>query len=376
MLPLNLFLQERRPFVCTLSSLFVQTVSTVGMVIKMSYRCCSLIDRFALNINGRIDTGKPVLSLCCEELPDTPKIPFAQTAEDSLRAFVGEGLLATVECAQVRDDSQRCFTAGCVNCAQFQEGEHSLSPLIRYVNLSMYPAPCQSRCIYCNVHRENQSVAGEAAKAAYEKLFDMLDLAQKSGILAPNAVWQVSSGEIAIHPYHDRIMKLVKGKTAAFYTNCMRFDEAVAQNLHENPNSAINLSIDCGTSETWKKVKGVDNFDEVLENLVKYHAASARPGQITLKYIIMPGLNDIYEDYLSLIEIMKAFEVKHLTLSRDTRTKYNMGEEGYIKLTGAAAYLLAMCYKDGFSNDMFTFTQEEQMETARLANEILQRGLV
>lgn len=119
----------------------------------------------------------------------------------------------------------------------------------------MYPAPCQSRCIYCNIPNENQSVTGDAAKTACEKLFDMLDLAERCGILAPNAVWQVSSGEIAIHPYHDRIMKLVQGKAAAFYTNCMKFDEAVAQNLHDNPNSTINLSVDSGTRETWKKSK-------------------------------------------------------------------------------------------------------------------------
>lgn len=342
----------------------------------MSYRGCSMIDRFALNINGRMDTGKPVLSLCCENLSNIPKIPFAGTVEDTLRAFVGEGLLTAIECARVTDDSQRHFTAGCIHCAQFQEGDHSISPLISYVNLSMYPAPCQSRCIYCNIPCEDQSVTSEAAKTAYGKLFDMLDLAQKSGILAPDAVWQVSSGEIAIHPYHDQIMRLVRGKRATFYTNCMKFDEAVAQNLHDNPNSAINLSIDCGTAETWKKIKGIDNFDNVLENLVKYHTASARPGQITLKYIIMPDINDIFEDYFSLMEIMKVLEVKHLTLSRDTRTKYDMSGEDFMKLAGAAAYLLAMCHKNGITNDMFTYSQEEQAETIRLANEILQKGLV
>lgn len=96
----------------------------------MSYRCCSMIERFALNVNGRIDTGEPVFSLCCENLPDIPKIPMAETAENTLRTFVGEGLLAAVECARVMDNSQRHFTAGCVNCAQFQEGEHNISPLM------------------------------------------------------------------------------------------------------------------------------------------------------------------------------------------------------------------------------------------------------
>ena len=342
----------------------------------MSYRCCSLIERFALNFNGRMDTGKPCISLCCENLSDIPKIPFAETAEDTLRAFVGEGLLAAVECARITKDSQRHFTAGCVNCAQFRESNYQINPIINYVNLSMYPAPCQCRCIYCLVHKTDQSVNNDVTRTAYEKLFDMLELAERCGILDPNAAWQISSGEIAIHPYRERIMRLVQGKRAMFYSNCMKFDEAVAQNLHDNPNSAINLSIDSGTPETWKKIKGIDNFDKVTENLSRYYAQSARPGQITLKYIILPDINDIYEDFQSLMEIMKVLEVKHLTLSRDGRKKYDMDRKERTKLIGAAAYLLAMCHKNGIANDMFTYTQEEQKEAISLAKEILARGQV
>lgn len=340
----------------------------------MSYRCCSLIANSALNINGRIDGGQPSITLCCEGIPGMPRIGFSETAEDSLRAFMGESALVAAECVRLRDDSKRHFTAGCVHCANFRENDYCIDGLIHYVNLSMYPAPCQSHCIYCSVHRENQDASGEAAKAAYEKLFDMLDLADQCGVIAPNATWQISSGEIAIHPYRDRIMRLVEGRAAVFYTNCMKYDEGVAKNLHDNPNSAINLSIDAGTPQTWKKIKGIDNFEKVLENLSRYRRASARPGQITMKYIVLPDINDIYEDYLSLMEILKGFEVKHLTLSRDTQKKYSITPEERVKLTGAAAYLLTLCHKNGITNDMFTYTQDEQAETVRLANEILRSG--
>lgn len=342
----------------------------------MSFRCCSMIQMSALNFNGRIETGEPVISLCCESLPNIPKISFKETAEDTLRAFVGERFLVLAECARSPKDSQRHFTAGCAGCAQFREGDYRTDGLIRYVNLSMYPAPCQCRCIYCSVHKADQSVNSDAARAAYEKLFDMLELAERCGILDPNAAWQISSGEIAIHPYRERIMRLVQSKRAMFYSNCMKFDEAVAQNLHDNPNSSINLSIDAGTPETWKKIKGSDNFDKVTENLSRYYAQSARPGQITLKYIILPDINDVYEDFQSLMEIMKVLEVKHLTLSRDVRKKYDMDRKERTKLIGAAAYLLAMCHKNGIANDMFTYTQEEQKEAISLAKEILARGQV
>lgn len=88
----------------------------------------------------------------------------------------------------------------------------------------------------------------------------------------------------------------------------------------------------------------------------------------------MPDINDIYEDYISLVEIMKALQVKHLTIARDTRKKYNMTPEDRVKLTGAAAYLLALCAKNEITNDMFTYTLEEQAETIQLAKEILLSG--
>ena len=343
----------------------------------MSYRCCPMIQMSALNVLGRIDTGESTLSLCCERVPNRPEVAFARSPEELLRSFVGECALVAAECAHITEDQQRYFTAGCTQCANFLEDKCSADGLIHYVNFSMYPAPCQSHCIYCIVHKDDGvSVNSDAVRAAYEKLFGVLELAERYGIVAPDAVWQVSSGEITIHPYRDRIMKLVRGKRTGFYTNCMKFDEEIAQNLHDNPNSFINLSIDAGTPETWEKVKGVDNFDKVTENLAKYYARSARPDQITLKYIVLPGINDVYEDYQSLMEIMKVLEVKHLSISRDTPKKYSIDQQERAKLTGAAAYLLAMCHKNGISYDMLTYTQEEQKAALRLAKEIFHRGQV
>ncbi len=197
--------------------------------------------------------------------------------------------------------------------------------MIHYVNLSMYPAPCQCKCIYCGVHKGESGAFNKAACGEYyEQLFETLDYAREIGLIAANATWQVSSGEIAIHPYKDRIFNLIKNQRVVFYTNCFIFDEGIAQNLSANPNSAINLSIDAGTPQTWLKVKGVNNFEDIAINLVKYFNASARPGQITLKYIVLPGINDNIQDYLSVIELMKILKVKHLTIARDTSIKYSI----------------------------------------------------
>lgn len=339
-----------------------------------------MIRAFALNFNGRINTDRKCLTLCCEPIDDLPASTLEDTPQETIERFIemcSNVIKESKEHAAHENAGKRLHTAGCANCANYIPGQWDGDGLIHYINLSMYPAPCQSKCIYCGVHSsESGRFTRETCSAAYEQMFDALDYARKKGLIAPGAFWQVSSGEIAIHPYRERIFNLVADQRATFFTNCFIFDEKVAENLSKNPNSAINFSIDAGTPQTWLKVKGVDNFKEVTENLAKYFGASSGPGQITLKYIILPGINDNMVDFLSVIGIMKVLRIKHLTIARDTSKKYEVASEESNKLLNASAYLLAMLYRKDISADMFTYTPNEREKVVALANELLHTGKV
>lgn len=343
----------------------------------VKYESCSMIEGLALQFNGRIDTGETCLALCCEGVPGVPGVPLGATGQETIEQFLekrDQVIAESRRCAVMGGSASRIHTAGCARCANFQKGRWPTAGRINYVNLSMYPAPCQCRCIYCGVAKEYAAADRAGMEAAYERMFDAIDYAKSSGLIAPDAVWQVSSGEITIHPYRERILDLVRGRRAMFYTNCFRFDPQIAENLKENPKSAINLSIDAGLPETWRRIKGFDNFEEVTANLARYYVESAQPGQITLKYIVLPGINDTLEDYLSLIEIMKTLKAPHLTISRDTSKKYTITEAERETLVGAAAYLAALCCQNGISNDMFTYTQAEQAAIVAFANEIMREN--
>lgn len=341
----------------------------------MEFKSCPMISNMYLNVNGRVDADQNVLTLCCEGIADKPAVAFQETGEESLKSFIGMRSLVVAESLKNATlKSKTHLSAGCLKCDKYQLGNHQLSMLISYVNLSMYPSPCQCRCCYCSVSKKWEDKP--EVHAAYEKLFDMLRLGKETGMISPNATWQISPGEITIHPYRKEIMKLVEGQRAIFYTNAFIYDEDIARNLHTNPQSAINLSIDSGTASTWKKIKGFDNFDQVTSNLVQYYKASSKAGQITLKYIILPDINDVYEDFVSLMEIIKILSVKHLTISRDTRKKYSHSDEYHVKMIGAAAYLVAMCLKNNVSFDMFTYTVDEQQLVMKQVQEILENGYV
>ncbi len=345
----------------------------------MSYYSCYFLKQMYLTFKGRIDDRYSSIALCCETVEDAPTIPYAETPEETLKNIIDKW-------RQIREESIRYGNTpppggasfACSKCPLYRKDEWESDGLIHEISLAIYPSPCQCRCIYCHVYETYDNVTPNSRTAeAYERLFGILESIKESGMLAPDFAWQVTCGEISIHPYKKRFLELVEGRPTLFFTNGFRYDEGIAQHLHENPKSALFLSIDAGLPETWHKVKGVNNFKTVLSNLTKYYHQSARDGQIRLKYIVLPGINDTWEDYVSLINIARSLKVQTVEISRDHVIKSSMNQGERTTLVSAAAYLLALCQKNGITVALYdlNYTLEEQEQMQKLAEEILQRGL-
>ena len=332
---------------------------------EVSYGC-HLLRQFALIFAGRVDTKDAGISFCCENLSDIPRIPLCNTGKESIENFITmrKKILASPQVALYK---------GCAKCSDWRQEKWQNESLIHYVNLSMYPSPCDCLCIYCgNYINDAEAFSRAEVTEGYEKAFDSLDYAKNEGLIASSVSWQVSVGEITIHPYKDRILDLVKNQSACFFTNCFRFDEKLGKNLAANPRSGINLSIDSGTPETWRKVKGVDNFKEITDNLASYYKNSSCDGQINLKYIVLPGINDSLEDYSCVIELMKNCGVKALAVSRDVRYKYNKSKEETGKLICSTGTLVAMLIKNGLKyNIMSHFSPSECVNIETFAEKLL-----
>ncbi|MDR0804449.1 MAG: hypothetical protein LBN42_01520 [Oscillospiraceae bacterium] len=331
-----------------------------------------MIEGFFLSINGEINIGRKCITLCCENLANVPGVAFAATPKETIDNFreLRDNIIAESKAFAVSGSqpAERKYTSVCNKCVNYLPDEWQSDGLIHYVNLSMYPAPCQCKCIYCYVNRtENAKDAADS----YETLFALIEYAKEKNLIIPSAFWQVSTGEITIHPFKKRIIDLVRGRKTIFYTNTFMFDTDIAENMRVSPNSAINLSIDSGIPQTWHKVKGVDNFGKVIDNLRNYFITCGRVGQITLKYIILPGVNDSTEDYLSLISIMKVLQVRYLDLARDTTVKYSQTAEQRGVLIQSSACFVALLRDNDMSYGMFNFSTDEREDIENGANDLL-----
>ena len=325
------------------------------------YGCYNIMN-FELHINGRIDTGENSIAVCCERLPkglQKPSVSLEGSAEDILNKFLDKRHSVIEYLKKEKNDSKKENEwLGCKYCNNYKKDNWDVKSSIEFINLSMYPAPCQCNCFYCTADRKWENTP--KVKQAYEKMFEVIELANKKGLISPDATWQISSGEITIHPYRDKIMSLVDNKKAVFYTNVFIYDEDIARNLSNNRDSKINFSIDAGTPQTWAKIKGVDNFDEVCENLTAYRKASINEDQIQLKYIVLPGINDSEEDFSELIKIMNKLDVFYLIIARDSVAKYTNNKKETRILLKSAARLSWLCLKNNISIGLFPYSLKEQ----------------
>ena len=341
---------------------------------NMSYSCFA-INNAQIVFSSQINTYNPIILICCTEKFSTiPLCYFGETPEETMQNYfelrkglIDAGITLGRQGLAGKDK-------GCAICVHYQLGDWSANEenelIIRNVNLSTYPSPCQSKCIYCPDKQLNSFCEDDSIRLGYTRLFDTLEYATSNKMIAPDALWSIAPGEITIHPYKDKIYNLVAGYPTVFHTNCFIFDEKIAGILEVNPKASISFSIDSGTPETWLKVKGVNNFTEVLNNLQKYRSVSDS-SQIRIKYIVLPGVNDSLPEFHSLVSLLSALRLSTLSISRDTCKKYTFSDTEREQLIKSTSCLSAIMNKNDIKTEFHNFTKYEQQAVIDQAQELL-----
>lgn len=173
----------------------------------------------------------------------------------------------------------------CKDCPYIKEDYFPAEDKVRIFNYSEAGA-CNFKCSYCS-YFENTKRAEPAGK--YIDCGELFQEMERRGMLSEDLSVDLTCGEISIHPQKDEIYDAIKNAPfIASCTNAAVYDVRIAQ-LMEEGRGAINVSMDAGTAETFRKIKGHDMYQAVCENLKRY---SQTGGVVELKYIVLPGIND------------------------------------------------------------------------------------
>jgi len=149
---------------------------------------------------------------------------------------------------------------------------------------------CNMKCTYCN----ETYYGGKKANYDLEKVLkDLINSNNTSKEIS--VAW--GGGEPVLLDNFDKIFEMVNEKmqpaTTMVYTNAIKYNQTIEKYLKKGT-IKLTTSIDAGTEETFKKVRGVKTLSKVLLNLKKYFS-EAKKG-IVIKYILT-------EDNFSDLEI-------------------------------------------------------------------------
>ena len=250
------------------------------------------------------------VSFCCEVCGQNaiPSIPYEATAAQTYErlAFVRKAII----------DGNRApgyVTTCCIDCIRMTDGLWPAKPRIAYFNLGTVLSPCNFNCIYCNFNSTPFALSDNARKAR-EYSLQLVAYCAEQGLFDDETEILFSGGEISIDPQREEILSAISLYRTSIASNCSVYVERIGEMLRSK-RSCVIVSVDAGTRETFKKIRGVDMFDKVRTNVARY----IENGQVNVKYIILPGLNDDDENINGFVDFTKYVGANMVFISGDNR---------------------------------------------------------
>lgn len=166
---------------------------------------------------------------------------------------------------------------------------------------------CNYKCDYCSAHQPDR-------KNYNEKFYleEYLTALEKRDMV--NDIFSVlfATGEPTLNEKRFSLYRHCEEKEYYLdvFSNCSVFDKALFDVAQRNP-VIIRKSFDAGTPETYAKIKGVDCFTKMLDNVRHYLQAPYLA--LNPKYLFVPGVNDNETDIKNFVQICADLKVDFVT---------------------------------------------------------------
>ncbi len=268
-----------------------------------------------------------------------------------------------------------CVPLYCVKCPFLtNDPQDSVQKIEEFITSDH--AECNADCVYCpDACTMPQRRVGCSTDDRFDGMVETLGILKERELLEKNALIQLASGEITIIPQKDKLFSLLddsSGHRVEIFSNCFFYDERIEYILRTNNKAILCCDLDAGTPETYIKVKGFHKFYDVVSHLKRY----AKSGSVRIKYIILPGINDLKEDYEGMIAILKELELLELQLSPEFSASRSNGRMEQRLLCYSTARFQILLENEGIKPVLPNgfFKKEDLMLIARLSKEIQKMG--
>lgn len=333
---------------------FVTKEQILNQLDRKKYFSCGSLENVALVENRGI-------FYCCslENIRNAaPFVPWQNTMEETVDLFLKQRD-RFIEELQTRGADNPC--AGCPDLrGTYWETDRHVSILA----LSM-AYPCHLACSYCDLPTNAKHLPehrDQVEKACSVSIPELLKCLREKGHFSPSEPIQISGGEITASPVKGELLAAVSPYPVQVFTTAVIYDETIAALTAREDGSFLNVSLDSGTAETYRRVKGLDAFERVKATLRRYRAGGSN---LLLKYILLPE-NTARVDLDSFLELAAELKPQSVSISCDIRVKTSLLPQAVID---GAVYLALGCQRRGLAYTILPYFGNEHLREIQIAIE-------
>ena len=185
--------------------------------------------------------------------------------------------------------------------------------LSRPVDLTLEPTlECNSNCIMCNRNFSRQEVKQAKGFLSW-KTFDKV----RPFFASAERVLFGGFGEPLLHPDYLKMLREIKkaGPYVHVFSNGILMKEAIGRSLVDEGMDMICISMGGATRETYRKIRGVDTFDIVTDNIrrVSEYKKSLGTDSPLLSFNIV-AMRSLLVEMEAIVELAHDIGVRHIAM--------------------------------------------------------------
>ena len=187
------------------------------------------------------------------------------------------------------------YLDACKDCIYLHEQDWDEENYINHFTFNHW-TKCNCNCTYCYTNGDKKAFNKYKEYKIYPIIKDMF----KQGIIKKmgESCLCFGGGEPTILDGFDKLIDLFVSngaKNIRINTSGIKYSKAIEKALKLGVMSIV-ISTDAGCEQTYEKVKQVKCYKKVWENIRKYNKAAVDKKLVKVKYILIPGFNDNYEE--------------------------------------------------------------------------------
>ena len=243
----------------------------------------------------------------------------------------------------------------CLNCPECREDNWDETIAINQYTFFHY-SKCSSNCNYC------ESMDNKALYNSFQeyKVVPILEELKKNGCLDFNGYTSFWCGEATeIAEFEDIINFFLENNQGYYHihTSGLFYNKSI-ETLLKNAGAEICIVLDSSDKETFLRIKGIDKYDVVWDNIRKYNFAKKDYNLVSLKYVFSPGINDNQNQIEKWLEKVVQEGIKKVVLDLDGRYLYYNKKRMPASLPEKVTFIKNFCKENDVSIDIYGILQD------------------